>query len=330
MFFLVKLVADNVLYGERMETSNKRYIDFIRHNDYALLNIAHNLTSIQQKSWHYMLLFAAKEICKRDEHKISLARLVNFLNVKSAYEIKAKILEMGKPEKPDGFSYYFEKINIIDDTVFYSYPEHLRILLSHPYIWDVSKKTISYNFQSKYSLFLYEFLLFYDLFGATHVFALGALRHYFGFASYQYADVKTLYRSVLTQAFCEINNKTPLTVSMKYEKEGAVVVGFKISITKKNVHMKELGDENFCPLYNGKEMYGLFLQNAAYSRYYRLSPHAREKIDLMYEPWVQQHHPQVNSNDLFFLGVIKKLFLVEHCLASYEQDYDLWLGQGGI
>ncbi len=309
-----------------MKIENNGFSSFDTHSDYAILNISHQFTAIQQKSWHYMLLFAAKNLCVADEHKISLARLVNFLNVKSTYEIRNKILEMGPAEHSHVFSYYFEKISIVDDTVFYSYPAHLKLLLSHPCIWDVSKKLIHLQFQSKYSLFLYEFFLYYEMFGAVHPVSLRAFRHFLGLESYQYTDVKTLHRSIITQAICEINSKTPMVVSIKYEKEGAVVVGFKVSILKKKMHMETLNEDDLLGMHNDKEKYGLFLQNAAYARYYRLSKPAREKIDLMYEPWVKAKHPQIASGDVAVKELVKKNFLVEHCLAPYEQDYALWLG----
>ncbi len=305
---------------------NNTFNGFGTHRDYAILNVSHQFTSIQQKSWHYMLLFAAKNLSVIGEHKISLARLVTFLNVKSTYEIRSKILEMGKSENSDVFSYYFEKITIVDDTVFYVYPEHLKILLSHPCVWDVSRKLIEVQFQSKYSLFLYEFFLYYDIFGANHHVSLRAFRHYLGLEHYQYTDVKTLHRSVITQAICEINNKTPLIASVKCEKEGAVVVGFKMCIMKKKISREDFDEHAGSYSLNDKEKYGLFLQNAAYSRYYTLAQQAREKIDLMYEPWIQKKHPQMSSDDVLVEGMIKKLFLVEQCMAPYEQDYDLWLG----
>lgn len=299
--------------------------DFDNHSDYAILNMSHHFTTIQQKCWLYMLIFASKTLCIDDEHKISLARLVNYLNVKSTYEIREKILDMGHVQENSAFTYCFEKIRIVDDTVFYSYPENLKLLLSHPCICDVARELTTLQFQSKYSFFLYEFFLYYAAFGATHPIPLGALRHFLGLASYQYTDVKTLYRSVITQALCEINNKTPLIASIKYEKEGTVVVGFKISIVKKKLRVAEFDEDNYWKVHNEKETYGLYLQNAAYARYYKLSEHLREKVDLLYEPWVHEKHPQMANDALPSKELIKKLFLVEFCLSPYEQHYDLWL-----
>ncbi len=290
------------------------------HNDYALLNIAHNFTAMQQKLWHYMLLFAAKELRRSVEHKISLARLVNYLNVKSTYEIRDKILAMGKCENDDIFSYYFERISIVDDTVFYAYPQHLRLLLAHPSVWAATQKFVNAQFQSKYSLFLYEFFYYYDLFCANHAVPLQAFRHFLGLAPYQYPDIKTLHRSIITQAICEINNKTPLIVSLKYDKEGAVVVGFKVAIMKKKVSLEEVADHAVEQTH--KEKHHLFLHNAACARYYRMPKPTREKIDMLYAPWIEDKKQQKNSGEI--VGNENITFLVDQCLAPYEQNFEVW------
>jgi len=103
-----------------------------QNNNYAIFYFSHNFSAIQQKMWCFMLFFANSNIRSEKEYKISIATLVNYLNVKSSHDIKDRLLAMHSEEERC-FEYYFKKISLVGDSVIYKYPEHLVDLLNRTY-----------------------------------------------------------------------------------------------------------------------------------------------------------------------------------------------------
>jgi len=287
------------------------------HSDYAMLNIAHKFTAVQQRMWHFMLNFVADQIGKVDTHKISIARITSYLKAKNTGDIKDKIIAMckyrffNKNSFEDTNCYYFERIELIGDVVNYSYPEHLKNLLVNPYVLTVTKKFLEVDLRSKYSLFLYELFLYYKIFECNHTIPLKEFRDYMGLSYQQYTDVKTLHKHVVVPALYEISTKTPLSVSVKYEKSGKVVVGVQPNI-KSEMFSKQDG------LHVNKENMNPLLQLTAYSRYYRLPENTRNNIDKRYEKWLKEKEAFVNIQNIN-KETLKIQFLIKECLAPYEK-----------
>jgi plasmid replication initiation protein len=263
------------------------------------------------------VIFAYNELDSTPEHKISIATLVNYLSVKNSKDIKEKLATMILTGEENYFSYYFSSIRITDNMVFYSYPDHLKLLLTNPFVREVSQQLVETDFRSKYSLFIYELILYYQIFNCSHIIVLNNFRNFLGLSYQQYSDAKTLHKSIITQSIYEINHQTPFIVSFKYEKTGKVVYGLVPEII-----CRYKNDAVF--LSSNQEKYNLFLQNISYARYFNLSPKARNLLDFKYEDWFKTKYSQIPKSNYEYKCTAKIDYIIEQCIAPYEYRIDLW------
>ncbi|MCF7799925.1 replication initiation protein [Candidatus Babeliales bacterium] len=291
-----------------------------------ILNISRKLSLVQQMTWNYLIFFSFNQLHEEEEHKISIARLNNYLklnnNLRSNY-IKDKLLKMTNNNNNNNnnnnfvyLTYYFSDIKITNNTIYYKYPLELLPIISNPCVLNVTKKLINTRFSSKFTLFLYEFCLYYQLMECIHLVPLDAIKNFMGISHNQYLSVNAFHKNIIIPALYEINQKTSLDVSIKYKKNGKTTLGLIFKIEEKDKEkLNSFLEER-------EKRFNFFLENIACSRYYKLSKIGQQKLDILFENWCIQNN--FVFKNMVSKQLIKKDFLYKYCLAPYEKNIELW------
>jgi len=180
-----------------------------------------------------MLLFAHENLLPTEYHEISIEKLLSHLNTKNKSLILSKLGGMQNTHPGQIISMYFEDIKIRDDLLFYKYPQHIRMFFSNKFEIDLLTKLNSFEFTSRYSIFLYRLGYIFNLLGYHKLIPILCLRRYLGLNPTQYSDPKYFFNKVLVKALYEINQKSDLIASFKPLKEGKNVVAFLINTKNK-------------------------------------------------------------------------------------------------
>lgn len=279
-------------------------------SDIAVLNIFHSFGHSQQKIWNLMLSFAFKNISTQKEHKISIARLSNYLSVKDSHKIKAALSGMVKSkDTSDHPNYYFETLQILNDTIIYSYPDNLLTLLENQLIYDITQHILHIDFSTKYALLLYEFCLYYDYLGLNQIICLRAFRKYLGLTTTHYHNFSVFKNRILIPAIYEINAKTGILVSIRQEKEANNIIGLHFTIkhlsTTFNVTRPAITEDL------SQQRASFLLENIALARYYKIPEIARCNLKKQYEDWRQQKLLSPSSKGY-------KEFILQKFIAPFE------------
>lgn len=291
--------------------------------DFAILNVQHEFTLIQQKIWNFLISLICENITLSSEHEISVDCLNNYLNINDLKIVENKILKMHKANftkqecYQDNFCYYFDEIKISENKIYFKIPENLSLLIANAFTGYVSNLLVNTDFKSKYSLFLYEFCLYYKLFDCDFDFVpIREFRKFMGFSPDQYNSFKFFYKRILLPALYEINSKTNLDVSIKLKKEAKSVIGLKLFISEKRRRTVNLQETRELKEISKQNKNDLFLRNIAYSRYSRLPRDFKKIIDQQYDFLIKNN--QVNA----YNNLNKINFLIEKCTTCYER-YDI-------
>jgi len=283
------------------------------NSDLAIFNIAHDFTSLQQKIWNLMFVFAFNNMDRKNEHKMSVVLISNLLNLKDLNKIKNNILQMISKDSVNNLYYNFENVRILNNLVCFSYPNYLKILLKNRLVYEIINKLLKIDFSTKYSLFLYEFCLFYYFLGWNQVILFRDFRNYLGISSSQYDSFKVFENKILIPSLFEIKNKTDFCVSIKYEKEASNIVGFKFNISCKNP-LNFFEKYDYISLCKDRSLF--MLQNIALLRYLRVY-NAFEKL-----PVHQCEEGSINKNEkLLGKNNYNKEFMFQDFIAPYEWTF---------
>ncbi|MFA6527258.1 MAG: replication initiation protein [Candidatus Babeliales bacterium] len=296
----------------------KKTFNFSADSDVAVLNVSHLFGHIQQKMWNFMLSFAFKHIGSQKEHKISIARLANYLNIKDAQKIKEKLSSMVKDKDATDHHlyYYFETLQIANDTVIYSYPNNLVTLLENQLIYEITQHMLHIDFSTKYALLLYEFCLYYDYLGLSKIICLRAFRHYLGLSTTHYNNFSVFKNKILIPAIYEINTKTGLFVSIKEEREADNIIGLQIAIKHFNQSICFSQQPAYASLH--KQRTSFLLENIALARYYKVPQIAKDNLRKQYEEWKQQKMISLTTET--YKEFILQKFVAPFEIASIEES----------
>ncbi|MCF7799922.1 replication initiation protein [Candidatus Babeliales bacterium] len=291
--------------------------------DFAILNVQHKFTLIQQKIWNFLISLICENINLLHDHEISIDCLNNYLNINDLKFIENKILKMHKTNFtkqefcPDDLCYYFDEIKISKNKIYFKFPENLSLLIANAFTRHVLNLLVNTDFKSKYSLFLYEFCLYYKLFECDFDFVpMREFRKFMGLVPNQYSSFKFLYKKIILPALYEINSKTNLDVSIKFKKEAKSVIGLKLVILEKRRKIVNLQETREIKEINKQNKNDLFLRNIAYSRYSRLPRDFKKIIDQQYDFLIKNNQEDAYNN------LNKINFLIEKCTTCYER-YDI-------
>jgi hypothetical protein len=197
-------------------------------------------------------------LTEKPYHEIEIDQLLKILSIKNQVTLCKKLETMKKSFlcNPLNWDLYFEDIKINNNVVSYSYPHHLKLLLSHKFVYEITKKLNAINFKSKYALFLYELCLYRSILKYKNVFILPALKSYFGITQAKYINnSKYLISSIFIKALHELHEKTDLSIKISAFKDGKSVIMYVFNV-EKNPELTT----------SAHESYDFALRNLAYAK----------------------------------------------------------------
>ncbi|KKQ32849.1 MAG: replication protein [candidate division TM6 bacterium GW2011_GWF2_37_49] len=209
------------------------YKDFYIFHSYCVSPIIYNYSLTEQKIWNVLLFFAHKNLLTAEDHEIPLENLLIYLPSINKSIVLNKLNSMQGKRTHNPMEIYFEYIKIRDDHLCYQYPQHLRMFFSNKFELDLTIKLNSFEFTSRYSIFLYRLCYIFNLWSYLKLIPILCLRRYLGLKHTQYSDPKYFFNKVLVKALYEVNQKTDLIASVKPLKEGKTVIAFLINTKKK-------------------------------------------------------------------------------------------------
>jgi hypothetical protein len=115
----------------------------------------------------------------------------------------------------------------------YAYSPFLRERLYNPDIYAQINLRLQNKFESGHALALYELFMDYFKVGETPLIPLEKFKELMGLVATEYPDFKELNRRVIKEPIDEINEKSDLSITVEYQKEGTKVVDLKFHIQVK-------------------------------------------------------------------------------------------------
>lgn len=215
---------------ERYNSEIELQAYLLRINPIFLLTHSLNLT--EQRIWNVLLFFAHDTLLTNEYHKISIATLSHLLSIKNHASITKSLRSLKRYNNRDKklFQFYLEDITINQKTITYKYPKHIASVCSHKFVGEITTKIIKTKLSSKYSMLLYKFFLYWNLFGFMKTVSIASLKNYLNIKVEKYTTTKNFIDFILIRAIYEINEKTELTIKMKPIKRNAEIIGFNFNV----------------------------------------------------------------------------------------------------
>jgi plasmid replication initiation protein len=226
--------------------TNKEVV--IKHS--GAIQISNEANLLQRRAWNVLLANAFDDLEKKEAYKIDLKDLRSFLKfdkrnnlylkqlLKALVSINVEWNILGKDKSSDiwGVAALLAEAEIINGICYYSYGARFRKRLHNPTMYAKISLSLQNKFNSKHSLALYE--LFVDYFnlkisyGETPWILVEKFRKLLGLKKNEYKDFKILNRDIIKKALKEINAKSDLFVTSKYQRKGRKIEAIKFFIKK--------------------------------------------------------------------------------------------------
>jgi len=213
----------------------------------SIIHCSNNLSLLQRKISNALLFHAYNFLLEREEHKISIRELCNYLNyrgnnqdaIKKAVKVLiATVIEWNLADdvnKEENWtaSSILASVNIRGSICTYSYSSHMRKLLYNPTMYGKINLAIQSCFTSSYGLALYENCIRYKNLSQTKVFPIEVFRKLMGISSNKYLIFRDFKRRVIDKAVDEVNSLSDITIVPKMNKIGCKVIGISFGITER-------------------------------------------------------------------------------------------------
>lgn len=223
--------------------------EVIKHS--ATIQITNRISLVQRRAWNILLANAYDDLPKQDRYRISLKDLMGILGLErcnndkhikdACKELVSCYIEwniLGKDGSREwGVSGLLASATVNHGILTYSYSPELRDRLYNPQMYARIKLSIQKLFSSKHALAIYELCVDYFIekrgHGETPWIDIENYRKLMGLKEDEYTDFKFLNKWTIKDPIKEINEKSDLSVSVEYKKEGRKVVAIKFHITPK-------------------------------------------------------------------------------------------------
>lgn len=231
------------------------------------VHISNPLSLLERKISNVLLRNAWENLLDQDVHTISIRALGDAagFDSKNVGALKASLSSLVETtvtwnilsrdrKNVWGKSSILASVQIIDGTGIceYSYPPHLRNLLRNPNIFARLNLLIQRQFDSKYSLAMWEYAsgelalagLEDEGMGQGHMtdwIAVEALRHILGSENPAYAEYRVFNREVLRPAIAEVNRVSNLAITdTEARREKRKITALRFAITTKDTYQLPL------------------------------------------------------------------------------------------
>lgn len=212
-------------------------------------NVSKNALTLQQmKTWNILLANAWHSLKKDEIHSIHLLDLMRLLGEKhnnwaalknnfralAGVTVEWNVMNKDK-EMSWGVATLLSQAEIVNSTrLEYAYPPKIRDLLADPRIFARLSLLQQSVLKSKYSLILYEICTDYKGVKQTPFYPLEDFRRIMGIKDEEYPEFKRFSQRVIKAPIKEVNQKTPLEISVEYRRQSRRVTGLKFHIKEKD------------------------------------------------------------------------------------------------
>ncbi|MBS0358995.1 MAG: replication initiation protein [Proteobacteria bacterium] len=207
------------------------------------------LTLVQRKIANALLYNAYEYLLEKDEHQIhigTLSKLIGY-NSKDSQKIKqalvaliSTVIEWNLIDKDriDSGSTWNASAIISDASLDgsickYSYSNKMRKLLYRPEMYGRLNMDVQAKFRSTYGLALYENCIRYQNISHTPLLDIETFRKLMGVKDNEYIYFRDFKRRVLDKAIVEVNEYSPILITVRFKKNGRHIVGLQFQIQKK-------------------------------------------------------------------------------------------------
>jgi hypothetical protein len=215
----------------------------------AAIQIDNQITLLQRRTWNAFLFNAYNKLETEEEHSISLqnlARLIGYDSHDMEYLKEASrammrcIVEwdvLDKDGSPEwGATALLAQVKIKRGMCIYAYSPELRRRLHNPAMYARLDLNLQKQFNSKYSLALWELCTDYlgsgREYGETPFIPLEAFRKLMGVTETMYPAFMNFNQKILKPAVDEINNVSDFRVVVDYQRRGRKVMALKFKMRR--------------------------------------------------------------------------------------------------
>jgi hypothetical protein len=215
----------------------------------AAIQIDNSITLLQRRTWNALLFHAYNSLETEEEYSISLqylARLVGYDSHDMDYLKEASkammrcIVEwdiLDKDGSPEwGATALLAQVKITRGMCTYAYSPELRRRLHNPAMYARLDLNLQKQFESKYSLALWELCTDYlgsgRDYGETPFIHIATFRKLMGIAERMYPAFMNFNQKVIKPAVEEINRVSDFRVVVDYQRQGRKVIAIKFQMTR--------------------------------------------------------------------------------------------------
>jgi len=214
----------------------------------AVIHSSNALSLLQRKIANALLFNAYKELQEKEEHTIHISKLCEIIGYESNdhRSIKVALVNListvlewnlvdGERLEEKGVwnaSAIIAGATIVGPICTYSYSTQMRRLLYRPHIYARLDMSVQAKFQSTYGLALYENCNRFQDIQQTPWFSLETFRKLMGVEAGKYKIFRDFKSRVLDKAVKEVNQYSPLEISLQLRKQNRRVVSIQFLIKK--------------------------------------------------------------------------------------------------
>ncbi|MFN8577974.1 MAG: replication initiation protein [Candidatus Sericytochromatia bacterium] len=229
-------------------------------NDGIIHSTMNKLSLNSQKSWIYLAYRSFLKLKEKDSFDIPVKDLTTYLQIDTRnYTYLNDCLKnirrtyityniTGKDSNNWIESPLLADVGIIDGNIVYSFSPFIREKLQDPKFFTILNLTLISNFKSKYSLAIYRQLASYVIKNQTITqkkYTLEELKYYLQIEQ-EYSEFRLFNNKVLKPAIEEINQFSPLSVSIDFKRENRKISEIKFTFSlKKDIYINQVvGSQN--------------------------------------------------------------------------------------
>lgn len=290
------------------------------------IHSSNKLTLVQRKIANALLYNAYDTLLTQDRHSIHIRLLCDligydsrdFKTIKNALiALISSVIQWNLVDKQkEGEEGIWNASSIIADATIngpictYSYSHNMRELLYHPDLYGRLNMHVQARFKSSYGLALYENCIRYQNITQTPWFDLATFRLLMGVEKSQYPIFRDFKRRVIDTAVKEVNEFAPISVEVKFRKEGRAVTAIQFLIKHQQTRLIDQNSSDELPTTLAGKLKTTFGFSDA---------QVKKAIKLYEESYILEKIALVETSSSFQAGTIVNLAkYLEHAL---EEDY---------
>lgn len=308
----------------------KKSLELKKH--VAIIHSSSRLTLIQRKIANALLYNAYESLMTKDEHTIHIQSLCDLIGYdskdyrkikESLVSLIATVYEWNLIDKNDSnkeaiwtASSIIADASINGPMCSYSYSNKMRQLLYRPEFYGRLNMGVLSRFTSSYGLVLYENCIRYQNITQTPWIDLDTFRKLMGVEEEKYLIFRDFKKRVLDKAVQEVNQYSPISITVKFRKENKAVKYLQFLISKQP---EELASTSFDNITNIEEKSNETIEIKLKSIYGVSNKKIKDLLSKYEEEYILQKIEIIESSTSFKAGKIKNLS--RYLESALEENY---------